>query len=48
MEINDPYPIIFKRKSIRDYDLTPLDENTLTEISEYTNILKPLYYDIKT
>jgi nitroreductase len=47
MEINDYYAFIFKRKSIRNYDLTPLDENTLAEISKYLSNLKPLYDNIK-
>ena len=41
------YETIFKRKSIREYDLTPLDEHTLAEIMAHTNALKPLYDDIK-
>lgn len=44
----DLYESIFKRKSVRKYDLTPLDENTLLEIKEYVYSLKPLYKDIKT
>jgi nitroreductase len=43
----DLYPIIFKRKSIRNYDLTSLDENTLKEISNHLQTLKPIYEDIK-
>jgi nitroreductase len=41
------YETIFKRKSIRQYDLTPLDEHTLAEIMAHTSALKPLYDDIK-
>lgn len=48
MEITDYYNLIFKRKSVKRYDLTPLDENTLAEISKQLNNLKPLYDDIKT
>lgn len=48
MEKSELYEAIFKRKSIRNYDLTPLDQNTLNEISNYLNNLKPLYDDIKT
>jgi len=44
----DLYPIIFKRKSIRNYDLSPLDEDTLEGISEALSNLTPLYSDIKT
>ncbi len=47
MEKNNFYETIFKRKSIRNYDLTPLDENTLSEISEFLDNLEPLYDDIK-
>ena len=48
MEKIDYYDSIFKRKSIKRYDLTPLDDNTLKEISNELNNLKPLYDDIKT
>ena len=48
MKKNDLYETIFKRKSIRNYDLTPLDENTLNEIKEHLKTLKPLYSDIET
>ena len=41
------YETIFKRKSIREYDLTSLDEHTLAEIMAHTSALKPLYDDIK-
>ena len=47
MEKTEFYQYIFKRKSIRNYDLTSLDDVTLKEISEYLNSLKPIY-DIKT
>jgi nitroreductase len=45
---DDLYPIIFKRKSIREYDVSPLDEDTLEEISGQIQNLNPLYSDIKT
>lgn len=48
MEMPDYYDTIFKRKSVKKYDLTPLDENTLSEISKHLNNLKPMYDDIKT
>lgn len=48
MEKIDLYRCIFRRKSIRNYDLTPLEGDTLAEISEYLNSLKPMYDDIKT
>lgn len=47
MKETELYDTIFKRKSIRNYDLTPLDQNTLEEISNHLNGLKPLYDDIK-
>jgi len=47
MEGTNLYETIFKRKSIRQYDLTPLDEHTLAEVMAHTSALKPLYADIK-
>ncbi len=47
MVMVDLYPQIFKRKSIRNYDLTPLEEGTLDPVVEYINDLEPLYDDIK-
>lgn len=47
MEKTDLYPTIFRRKSVRRYDLTPLDESTLADISEYMDNLEPMYSDIK-
>jgi len=47
MKDTNLYETIFKRKSIRQYDLTPLDEHTLAEIMAHTSALKPLYDDIK-
>src|ERR1700690_3105583 len=44
----DIYDIIFKRKSIRKYDNSPLNESVLNRISEEINNLTPLYEDIKT
>lgn len=44
----DIYDVIFKRKSIRKYDNSPLDEGVLNRISEELNNLTPLYDDIKT
>jgi nitroreductase len=41
------YETIFKRKSIREYDLTPLDGHTLAEVMAHTSALKPLYDNIK-
>ena len=47
MENKNLYETIFKRKSIRDYDLTPLDGRMLAEIMAHTNALKPLFDGIK-
>jgi nitroreductase len=47
IENRNLYETIFKRKSIREYDLTPLDGHTLAEIMAHTSALKPLYDDIK-
>lgn len=44
----DLYPIIFKRKSIRKYDASPLDDDTLKVITDQIQNLIPLYNDIKT
>ena len=38
--------IIRKRKSIRNFDLTPLDSGTLEKIKAQVELLKPLYPDI--
>jgi len=42
------YAIIFKRKSIRNYDPEPLDETTLAEITRHISELIALYPEIKT
>lgn len=42
MKKQELYQTIFKRKSIRNYKLTPLKENTLNSISKYLNSLKPI------
>ncbi|MGO8987594.1 MAG: nitroreductase family protein [bacterium] len=47
IENRNLYETIFKRKSIRAYDLTPLDGHTLAGIMAHTSALKPLYDDIK-
>jgi nitroreductase len=39
MEEKDLYATIFKRKSIRKYDLDSLDEDTLKEIREHLETL---------
>ncbi|MGZ4894056.1 MAG: nitroreductase family protein [Halobacteriota archaeon] len=47
MQNEDLFPIIFQRKSIRKYDLDPIDEDTLTEIRDHLQTLTPLHHDIK-
>lgn len=41
------YNTIFKRKSIRKYDMTPLNDEVLAGIKDYTDKLKPLDDSIK-
>lgn len=41
------YKAIFKRKSIRKYDMTPLSQDKIAEIKEFTDNLKPLDGSIK-
>jgi nitroreductase len=48
MDENALYEAIFKRKSIRDYDSTPIDSNRLEEISKNLLSLKPMLAGIKT
>lgn len=43
----DLYQAILKRKSIRKYDMTPLDSNTLEEINKYIENIQPYNPDIK-
>ena len=47
MEEKDLYSTIFQRKSIRRYNLDPLDEDTLKEIRDHLQTLTPLHKDIK-
>ncbi|MDR1630018.1 MAG: nitroreductase [Oscillospiraceae bacterium] len=42
------YDVIFKRKSIRHYKETPLDDARLEEILQYSRALTPLFPEIKT
>jgi nitroreductase len=44
----DIYDVIFKRRSIRKFDASPLDEEVLDRIAVELNNLNPLYEDIKT
>jgi hypothetical protein len=36
------YETIFKRRAVRDYDMTPLDEETLAKIRAFINEIKLL------
>ena len=47
MEDTNLYGTIFKRKSVRKYDLTPLDERTLSQIMAHIGVLKSMYDNIK-
>ncbi|MHC1681436.1 MAG: nitroreductase family protein [Clostridiaceae bacterium] len=44
----DLYEFIFKRKSVRKYDLSPLDSKFQKEVEEFASKAEPLYGDIKT
>ncbi len=48
MNQNDIYEAIFKRKSIRNYDSTQIDQNHLKDITENLGGLKPISEGIKT
>ncbi len=48
MNETDLYETIFKRKSIRNYDSAPIDQNRLEEISKSLQTLKPMSAGIKT
>jgi nitroreductase len=47
MEEKELYATIFQRKSIRKYDLDPLDKDTLGAIRDHLQALEPLHKDIK-
>ena len=48
MKENDLYDAIFKRKSIRNYDSTPLGQDLLDEVAENLRSLRPMANNIKT
>jgi nitroreductase len=48
MDQTSLYQAIFKRKSVRDYDPTPLDSNRLEEVTKNLQSLKPLIEGVKT
>ena len=39
--------IIRKRKSVRKYEQTPLDDATLSKVREHITAIKPLHPDIR-
>ena len=45
--MDDLFNSIFKRKSTRQYDMTPLSAALITEIKAFADVLKPLYENIK-
>ena len=45
--VNKMNELIRKRKSIRKYDSTPLDDSTLDKIQARIEMLAPLYPDIR-
>jgi len=47
MDQNEYYHSIFKRKSIRNFDLRPLDDDTLADISNHLRALESMHDDIK-
>jgi nitroreductase len=47
MEETDLYSAIFRRRSIRKYDLDSLDEDTLKSVRERLQNVEPLHRDIK-
>lgn len=44
---NQLYETIFKRRSIRKYDMTPVTEATLTKVKQFASSAKPLDQSIK-
>ena len=44
----DLYNAIWKRKSVRKYDMTPLEDEQLSRIMQFAESMKPLYPGIKT
>jgi len=48
MSNNEFYPTIFRRKSVRNYDPEPVDQNKMDDILNFMKSLKPMFKDIKT
>ncbi len=48
MDFKELYPFIFKRKSIRKYDLRPIDPALMTKLTSFIQSLQPLYPQIRT
>ncbi|QAA30535.1 nitroreductase family protein [Clostridium manihotivorum] len=42
------YETIFKRKSVRKYDMAPLDEKTLEDVKKFIDDIKPLLPEVNT
>ena len=47
MTNNQLYDAIFKRKSIRKYDMTPVSETILAELKKFASSVKPLDENIR-
>lgn len=47
MEQYDFYDYMFKRKSVRKYNMVPIDQSMIDKISDHIETLKPMYSDIK-
>lgn len=47
METESLYNTIFKRKSIRKFDMTPLDDTTINKVRSFLKEIKPLDQSIK-
>ncbi|MHB8127021.1 MAG: nitroreductase family protein [Desulfitobacteriaceae bacterium] len=47
MTNNQLYEVIFKRKSIRKYDMTPISADTLSIVKQFASTVKPLDQTIK-
>ena len=48
MKQTNYYETIFKRKSIRKYEVGPMEEDSLREISAHLDTLNPMYENIRT
>ncbi|MGC9517416.1 MAG: nitroreductase family protein [Methanomicrobiales archaeon] len=48
METTEFYSTIFKRKSVRNYDPNPLEQEVIEKVNNFIESLIPLFHDIKT